>query len=238
MHEIPWRLPARSATVPHSLQLTWVINPAVGCHYFRPGPQLPSQRLRGLLPVSQLSEQRHDGCEQFALDSVAAAIWTQAQSPTAPESSTLTTRLPALRRHTKSKYLQRPSVRILNRIESSDTQSTVGPPTACRRHMAGVYSTHSVWRRLITISRCSGAREITNQYQRSPATRYRPTVRTSVTAYITAETRAFRSIRPRQNLRNVFLRYRLVHCVVCTMIPLPTVWYDCIVLTCIRSIDG
>jgi len=29
-------------------------------------PQLPSQPLRGLLPVSLFGEQRHDGCEQFA----------------------------------------------------------------------------------------------------------------------------------------------------------------------------
>jgi len=49
-----------------SLQVTWVINPAVGCHYFPPGPQLPSQPLRWLPPVSLLGEQRHDGCEQFA----------------------------------------------------------------------------------------------------------------------------------------------------------------------------
>jgi len=28
-----------------SLQVTWVINPAVGCHYFSPGPQLPPQHL-------------------------------------------------------------------------------------------------------------------------------------------------------------------------------------------------
>jgi len=40
--------------------------PEVGCHYFPPGPQLPSQSLRGLLPVLRLGEQRHDGCEQFA----------------------------------------------------------------------------------------------------------------------------------------------------------------------------
>ena len=40
--------------------------PGVGCHYFPPRPQLPSQPLRGLLPVSLLGEQRHDGCEQFA----------------------------------------------------------------------------------------------------------------------------------------------------------------------------
>jgi len=46
-----------------SLQVTWVTNPAAGCHYFLPGPQLP---LRGLLPISLFDEQRHDGCEQFA----------------------------------------------------------------------------------------------------------------------------------------------------------------------------
>jgi len=49
-----------------SLQVTWVINPAVGCHYFLPGLQSPPQPLRGLLPISLLGEQRYDGCEQFA----------------------------------------------------------------------------------------------------------------------------------------------------------------------------
>ena len=49
-----------------SLQVTWVINPAIGCHYFPPGLQLPSQPLRGLLPISLVGEQRHDLCEQFA----------------------------------------------------------------------------------------------------------------------------------------------------------------------------
>ena len=49
-----------------SLQVTWVINPVVGCHYFPPGLQLPSQPLRGLLPISLLGEQRHNVCEQFA----------------------------------------------------------------------------------------------------------------------------------------------------------------------------
>jgi len=34
--------------------------------YFPPGLQLPSQPLRGLLPVLLLGEQRHDGYEQFA----------------------------------------------------------------------------------------------------------------------------------------------------------------------------
>ena len=51
-----------------SLQVAWVINPAVGCHYFPTGLQLPPQPLRGLLPVSLLGERRHDGCEQFAYD--------------------------------------------------------------------------------------------------------------------------------------------------------------------------
>ena len=38
----------------------------IGCHYFPPGLQLPPQRLRGLLPIMLLGEQRHNGCEQFA----------------------------------------------------------------------------------------------------------------------------------------------------------------------------
>ena len=40
-----------------SLQVAWVINPAVGCHYFPPGLRLP---------ILLLGEQRHNGCEQFA----------------------------------------------------------------------------------------------------------------------------------------------------------------------------
>jgi len=62
-----------------SLQVTWVVNPEVGCYYFPPGPQLPSQPSRGLLPISLLGEQRHDEYEQFALrllpDCVVATIW-------------------------------------------------------------------------------------------------------------------------------------------------------------------
>ena len=48
-----------------SLQVMWVINPTIGCHYFPPGLQLPSQPLRGLLPLLLFGEQQHDGCEQF-----------------------------------------------------------------------------------------------------------------------------------------------------------------------------
>ena len=61
-----------------SLQVTRNINPAVGCHYFPPGLQLPSQPLRGLLPISLLGEQRHNICLRLLPDSVAAAIWTEA----------------------------------------------------------------------------------------------------------------------------------------------------------------
>jgi len=49
-----------------SLQVTWVINPTVGCHYFPPGLQLAPQPLRGLLPILLLGDHRHNGCEQFA----------------------------------------------------------------------------------------------------------------------------------------------------------------------------
>jgi len=82
-----------------SLQVTWVINPAVGCHYFPLGLQLPSQPLRlkegwqqfrclvnrrtvdvNSLPKT-VSRQRH-GCDLNP-------------GPSAPESSTLTTRLPS-----------------------------------------------------------------------------------------------------------------------------------------------
>ena len=57
---------SRSRFLAVSLHVAWVINLAVGCHYFSPGLRLPPQPLRGLLPVLLLGEQRHDGCEQFA----------------------------------------------------------------------------------------------------------------------------------------------------------------------------
>jgi len=47
-------------------EVMWIINPAVSCHYFPPGLQLPPQPLRGPLPILPLDEQRHNGCEQFA----------------------------------------------------------------------------------------------------------------------------------------------------------------------------
>ena len=82
-----------------SLQVTWVINPAVGCHYFPPGPQLPSQPWRGLLSISLFGEQRHDGCE--GVNSLPKTVTRQRRGcdlspgPFMPEFSTLTTRLPS-----------------------------------------------------------------------------------------------------------------------------------------------
>ena len=40
--------------------------PLLSARKYRIISQLPSQPFRGLLPVSLLDEQRHDGCEQFA----------------------------------------------------------------------------------------------------------------------------------------------------------------------------
>ena len=71
-----------------SLQVTWVMNAAVGCHYFPPGLQLPSQPLRGLLNLKRAAtnfaawwtEAQWVWTVSLRLlpDSVAAAIWTQA----------------------------------------------------------------------------------------------------------------------------------------------------------------
>ena len=71
--------------------MTSVINPAVGCHYFPPGPQLLSQPLRGLLPISLLGEQRHDGCEQFDSKTVTRQ---RRDCDLNPGPTALTTRLP------------------------------------------------------------------------------------------------------------------------------------------------
>jgi len=57
---------SRSRFLAVSLLVTWIINLNVGCHYFPPGVQLSTQRLKGTLPISLLGEQRHNGCEQFA----------------------------------------------------------------------------------------------------------------------------------------------------------------------------
>jgi len=73
------------------------MNPAVGCRYFPPGLQLPSQPLRGLLPVLLLGEQRHNG-----VNSLPKIVTRQRRGcdlnpgPSAPEFSTLTTWLALL----------------------------------------------------------------------------------------------------------------------------------------------
>ena len=80
-----------------SLLVTWVINPAVGCHYFLPGLQLPPQPLRGLLPICCLVNRGTMG-----VNSLLQTVTRQHgdcdlnPGPSAPESSTLTTRLPSL----------------------------------------------------------------------------------------------------------------------------------------------
>ena len=58
------------------------------------GLQLPPQPLRGMLPVLLLGERRHSGCEQFAYKTVTRQRrdCDLNPGPTAPESSTLTTR--------------------------------------------------------------------------------------------------------------------------------------------------
>jgi len=82
-----------------SLQMAWIINPSVGCHYFPPGLQLPPQRLRGLLPISLLGELVNRGT--MGVNSLLKTDTRQRRGcdlnpgPSAPESSTLTTRLPA-----------------------------------------------------------------------------------------------------------------------------------------------
>jgi len=62
--------------------------------YFPPSLQLTPQPLIGMLPSLLFGEQRHDGCEQFAQDCYQTASRLQFEPrPSAPESSTLTTRL-------------------------------------------------------------------------------------------------------------------------------------------------
>jgi len=59
----------------------WVINPAVGCHYFPPGLQLPPQPLTGLLPFCCLvnsGTMAVNSMLRLLPDSVMTAIWTWA----------------------------------------------------------------------------------------------------------------------------------------------------------------
>jgi len=89
-----------------SLQVTWVTNPAVGCHYFPPGLQLPPQPLRGLLPVFAAW-----WTDTMGVNSLPKTVTRQRRAcdlnpgPSAPESSTLTTRLPSHPRWSRHRSL-------------------------------------------------------------------------------------------------------------------------------------
>ena len=65
-----------------SLQVTWVINPTVGCHYFPPGPAVTPATLKRAATsfAAWWTEARWvwTVCLRLLPDSVAAAIWTQA----------------------------------------------------------------------------------------------------------------------------------------------------------------
>ena len=72
------------------------MNPAVGCHYFPPGLQLPPHHLRGLLPILVIGEESHDG-----VNSLPMTVNRQRRGcdfnlgASVPESSKLTTRPPS-----------------------------------------------------------------------------------------------------------------------------------------------
>ena len=73
-----------------------VKNSAVGCHYFPPGLQLSSQPWQGCYQFCCL--ERHNGCEQFACPKTVTQQRRGCDlnpGPSAPQSSTLTTRLPS-----------------------------------------------------------------------------------------------------------------------------------------------
>jgi len=64
-----------------SLQVMWVINPAVGCHYFPQGLQLPPQPLKAVTNFAAWWTEAQwvwTVCLRLLPDSVADAIWTRA----------------------------------------------------------------------------------------------------------------------------------------------------------------
>jgi len=78
-----------------SLQVTWIINPTVGCHYFLPGLQLPPRPLRGYQFCCLVNR------GTMGVNSLPNTVTRQRRDcdlnpgPSVPESSTLTTRLPS-----------------------------------------------------------------------------------------------------------------------------------------------
>jgi len=125
-----------------SLQVMWVINPAVGCHYFPPGLQLPPQPLRrGLLPILLLDEQRHNGCEQFAYDCYPTAsrlrfesgsfcAWVQHANHSATEPSGITLRNSKYQFNLSSYFTTRLPINLCNRWTVS-----VNAPRSARRQV-------------------------------------------------------------------------------------------------------
>ena len=80
-----------------SMQVMWVINPVVGCHYFPPTVTRATLKRAATSFAAWWTEAQWvwTVCLRLLPDSVATKIWTP--GPSAPESSTLTTRLPSHR---------------------------------------------------------------------------------------------------------------------------------------------
>ena len=79
-----------------SLQVPWVINPVKGCRYFLPGLQLHPQPLRGLLSI--FAAWWKEAPWVLTLPKTVTRQYRSCDlnpGPTAPESSTLATRLPS-----------------------------------------------------------------------------------------------------------------------------------------------
>jgi len=73
-----------------SLQVTKVINPAVGCHYFPPGPQLPLQAATLKRSATNFAAWWTEArwvwavCLRLLPDNVVTAIWTRALQHLSP----------------------------------------------------------------------------------------------------------------------------------------------------------
>jgi len=129
----------------------WVINPTVGCHYFPPGPQLPSQPLRELLSILLLGDQRHNEC----VNSLPKTVTRQRRGcdlnpgPSAPESSTLTTRLPS------HPICRRPKIPprfyILSwRISFQSAVVNLHSEAEIRNHFSFVCISFNTWQKLVS----------------------------------------------------------------------------------------
>jgi len=87
---------SRSRFLAVSLQVMRVINPMVGCHYFPPGLQLTSTTLKGCYQFRCLVNRGTMGVNILPKTVTRQRCDCDLNpGPSAPESSTLTTRLPA-----------------------------------------------------------------------------------------------------------------------------------------------